>query len=84
MASMSLLAELDAERINGGGVIWGKPSRSTYPKSSYNSTTYRSAKTYLAQGNVSNNLALGLGLHGFGTATATSTQSNVAFVNTFA
>lgn len=83
MASMNLLTELDAERINGGfGYGYGKPSY--HPKSSYSSTTYKSAQTFLAQGNVSSNLALGIGFHGLGVATATNVQENVAFVNTIA
>ena len=59
MASLNLLADLDAECINGGSGGWGSwgggnygyPSKSG---SSYSSTSYKSAKTSLVQGNLAN------------------------------
>ena len=88
MASLNLLADLDAERINGGsgGGVWGKPKYRSHPKhgSSHTSISHKSATTNLIQGNVANNLAIGLGFHGFGMANATSEQENVAFITTVA
>jgi hypothetical protein len=85
MSSLTLLADLDAERVNGG---WGKPRRQPKGykthKPSYSSSTVKTARTNLAQGNVSNNLALGLGIGGLGFANASSFQENVAFIATVA
>lgn len=82
MSSLILLADLDAAQVNGGSYGgWGHPRQ---PKPSYRSTSIKSAKTFSAQGNVSNNLALGLGFHGLGFANATSEQENVAFIGTVA
>jgi hypothetical protein len=76
MASLHLLADLDAELINGGR-HYRRPSFSVRT-----TTVTKTARTNLAQGNIANNLALGLGLGGFGIADANSRQSNVAFVRT--
>lgn len=88
MASLILLADQDAQLVNGGsggwGGGWGRPRQPQAPSFTYNSTSFKSAKTNLAQGNVSNNLAIGLGFHGLGFANATSEQENVAFITTAA
>jgi hypothetical protein len=77
-----LLADLDAAQLNGGSNGgWGRPRQ---PKPSHGSTYIKSAKTISAQGNVSNNLALGLGFHGLAFANATSAQENGAIIGTVA
>jgi hypothetical protein len=82
MSSLILLADLDAAQVNGGSNGgWGRPR---HPKPHYGSTSIQSATTISAQGNVSNNLAIGLGFHGLGFANATSVQENVAFIGTVA
>jgi hypothetical protein len=79
MAFLHLLADLDAERINGG---YGRRRGRGPSFSVRNTTVTKRANTNLAQGNIANNLALGLGLDGFGAANASSWQSNVAYVTT--
>lgn len=85
MSSLTLLADLDAAELNGGSNGgWGRPRQPMHPKPSSSSISIKSAKTNLAQGNVANNLALGLGIGGLGFANATSVQENVAFIATVA
>lgn len=85
MSSLIQLADLDAELVNGGkGYPRRQPKGYKTSKPSYSSTTTKSARTNLAQGNVSNNLALGLGIGGLGFANASSFQENVAFIATVA
>lgn len=85
MSSLILLADLDAEQVNGGSIGgWVRPYPPMHPKPHYGSTSIKSATTNSAQGNVSNNLAIGLGFHGLGFANATSVQENVAFIGTVA
>lgn len=84
MASLTLLADHDAQFVNGGNGGWGRPRQPQAPSVHYSSTSYKSAKTNLIQGNLANNLAVGIGFLGMGSASATSVQENVAFITTAA
>lgn len=86
MPSLTLLADQDAQLINGGkGSGWWTGYSNGSGKGSGPSTftsTFKSASTDVYQLNGANNFALGLGLHGSATAIATSSQANNAIVST--
>ena len=71
MSNVVMLADFEAQHINGGR--WG--SRFTFT-----STAFKTATTNLGQTNSANNLGLGVL---FGAGNATSEQVNIASISTF-
>ena len=71
MSNVVMLAELEAQHINGGR--WGS-------KFSLFSTSMKTVSTNLGQTNTANNVGLGIL---FGAGNATSEQINVADITTF-
>jgi hypothetical protein len=69
MSKYMMLADLEAQHINGG---WGSRYR-------FSSTSMKSVTTHVGQTNTANNLGLGLL---FGSGNATSEQVNIANVTT--
>lgn len=69
MTDVVMLADFDAQHINGG---WGS-------KFSFSSTSFKAVSTTLGQSNSSSNLGLGVLL---GAGIATSEQVNLASITT--